>query len=223
MHNQGCNLQEKKRYARPPLSTHIPTSRATPPPQDHRSNPFPPPATVPTLDFQSPPLPPCTGALRNPLLVDLRGTLIESQLGSRYRRHLAPSLTSSTAWRSSMDHAHAASVAAWSARVTDGLRGDLNKSGIGSPSCMCSFINLRYLPAGITILQFVYRIELSFIMFSVQNPAALEGPRGFFLLHASEHFPVRFVKGEGLVFTETLTHCSVTYIHDPLQLGICLF
>jgi hypothetical protein len=26
-----------------------------------------------------------------------------------------------------------------------------------------------------------------------------------------------------LVFTETLTHYSETYIHDPLLLGICLF
>jgi hypothetical protein len=110
---------------------------------------------------------------------------------------------------------HAASVAAWSARVTGGLRGGLNTSGIASPSWYVEFDQ----PTLLSCRQY----HIQFIMFSLQNPAALEGPRGFVLLHASEHFPVRFVKGEGLVFTETLTHYSETYIHDPLLLGICLF
>jgi hypothetical protein len=63
---------------------------------------------------------------------------------------------------------------------------------------MYSFVNLRYLPAGITILHLVYRIELSFIMFSIQNSTALEGPRGFVLLRAREPFPIGFAKREGI-------------------------
>jgi hypothetical protein len=39
-------------------------------------------------------------------------------------------------------------------------------------------------------------------MFSIQNPAALEGPREFVLLRASEPFPIGVVKREGIGLQE---------------------
>jgi hypothetical protein len=81
---------------------------------------------------------------------------------------------------------------------------------------MYRFLNLRYLPAGISILQFVYRIELSFIMFTIQNPAALRILVDLSCFVLGNLFPLDLLKEKVLVFRETPTHCSVAYIHDPL-------
>jgi hypothetical protein len=117
----------------------------------------------------------------------------------------------------------APSVAAWSAGCAEALGRFLAcwllLMATLSPSWYVQ-CNLRCLPPGITILQFVHRIELSFIMFSIQNQTALEGPHGFVLLRASKPFPVGFAKLEGIGLQGN-TVSLLTYIHDR-TVGICL-